>query len=96
MLIEECMSVSRSIQKRREQNIIEHQWGIADLEIGMIAGTLTLVQAQNTELKIGVQKMVVSSVGVKYLLEMLFIQECLHTEQESMAGIRHRCRLGEI
>ena len=47
--------------------------------MGMIAGALTLVQAQDTELEIGVQKMVVSSVGVKYLLEMLFIQECLHT-----------------
>ena len=59
----------------------------------MIAGAFTLVQAQDTELKIRVQKMVVSSVGVKYLLEMMFIQECLDTEQESMAGIRHCCQI---
>ena len=90
------MHVSEKVDSdktRREQNIIEHQWGVADLEIGMIAGALTLVQAQDTELKIGIQKMVVSSVGVKYLLKMLFIQECLHNEQESMSGIRHRCRI---
>jgi hypothetical protein len=88
------MHVSEQVDSdktRREQNIIEHQWGVADLEIGMIAGALTLVQAQDTELKIGIQKMVVSSVGVKYLLKMGFIQECLHNEQESMSGIRHRC-----